>query len=52
MDDEASLANTISQWFTCKSTCRDKVRQACYKEIDENWTPEFQMKVIRENLKI
>lgn len=52
MDDVASLAKTISQWFACKSACRDEVRQACYKEIDESWTPEFQMKVIRENLKI
>lgn len=41
-----SLADAISRWFTDKSDKRDEVREACYKEIDTQWTPEFQMRVI------
>ena len=49
--DVESLADSISKWFVEKSSCRDQVRQACMKEIDENWTPQFQMKVLQEHLK-
>ena len=46
----ASLANTISMWFSNHKDDRDDVRQACYKEIDKNWTPSYQMKVIQSVL--
>lgn len=42
-----SLAKTIDGWLKNKSTERDSVRKACYQEIDENWTPQFQMNVIK-----
>ena len=46
-----SLSTTIRKWFK-SHTDRDAVRTACYKDIDENWTPEFQMEVLRKHLKV
>lgn len=51
VNDVDSLADSISKWFAEKNGCRDLVRQACMKEIDENWTPQYQMAVFREHLK-
>lgn len=45
-----SLAATISKWFAEKKDKRGEVRQACYKEIDTNWNPYYQMEVIKKNL--
>ena len=50
-NDVKSLAAAIKNWFT-EHPDREAVRKACYKEIDEGWTPEFQMEVLRENLKV
>lgn len=50
-NDVLSLADSISSWFVLKNGKRDEVRTACMKEIDENWTPLFQMKVLHNNLK-
>ena len=47
--DINSLAATIQNWFEAH-TDREAIRQACYKEIDENWTPEFELGVIKEAL--
>ncbi len=44
------LANKISEWFKANKNRRDEIRRACYKEIDESWTPEFQMNVIHSVL--
>lgn len=46
-----SLAETISNWFNAHQKDRDAVRQACYKEIDTNWNPYYQMNIINNNLK-
>ena len=46
-----SLADTISAWFSNNKDKRSEVRENCFREIDNNWTPEFQMKVINKNLK-
>lgn len=46
-NDESSLADAIEQWFASHAADRDKVREACYKEIDLSWNPQFQMKVIK-----
>ena len=43
--DVNSLATTIQNWFEAH-TDREAIRLACYKEIDENWTPEYQFGVI------
>lgn len=51
IDDVASLAEGISKWFAEKGDRREEVRRACMKEIDENWTPQFQMEVLKKHLK-
>lgn len=43
-----SLTDTISRWFAEKKDCREEVRQACYKEIDENWNPHKQLEIIKK----
>ena len=42
-----SLANAIDDWFSKQDKSRDDVRNLCYREIDENWTPQYQMNVIK-----
>lgn len=42
-----SLAETIKDWLE-SHTDRDAVRKYCYKEIDENWNPHFQLKVFKQ----
>lgn len=51
IDNVESLADGISKWFTKKGNKREEVREACMKEIDENWTPQFQIEVLKKNLK-
>lgn len=47
-DSVESLANAISRWFSEKREHREEVRQACYKEIDENWNPHMQLEIIKQ----
>lgn len=47
-NDVESLADTITVWFEKHANDRDNVRKACYKEIDENWTPEYQINVLKK----
>ena len=47
-----SLAFTISKWFAEHKDKREEVRQACYDEIDNYWTPEFELSVLKKALKI
>lgn len=47
-DNLASLADTISNWFKTRSGMREQVRHACFDEIDTQWNPDFQMKVIEK----
>lgn len=51
IDDVESLADGISMWFIEKKDKRDEVRRACMKEIDKNWTPQFQIEVIKHVIK-
>lgn len=46
-----SLAKAIDDWFSDKSDKREEIRLACYKEIDENWTPEFELNVLKQVVK-
>jgi glycosyltransferase involved in cell wall biosynthesis len=46
-----SLSDQLYKWFVAKREKRDEVRKACMEEIDRNWTPDFQIKVIKEYLK-
>lgn len=50
-DNFKSLAKSISNWFVAKHMQREAVRQACYNEIDTQWTPQFQLEVIKKGLK-
>ena len=50
-DNVDSLVDGISEWFAAKRGKRDAVREACMKEIDENWTPLFQLEVLKKHLK-
>lgn len=49
-DDIDSLSKTIQRWFDDKTCLRDVVRRDCMREIDTNWTPQFQIKVLKEHL--
>lgn len=48
--DIDSMIEKINEWFESHSD-REAVRQACYKEIDENWTPEFELNVLKKVLR-
>lgn len=45
-----SLANEIDNWFKSTVGKREEIRQACYDEIDNYWTPEYQINVIKNNI--
>lgn len=48
MDNVEDLSRAIDKWFDAKRDQREQVRQDCMKEIDEYWTPEFQMSVFKQ----
>lgn len=50
-DNVESLANGIQKWLDTKVDKREEVRQACFHEIDTQWTPHFQIEVLKKNLK-
>ncbi len=52
MDDVSDLVKTINCWFTKKSDKREKVREACFNEIDTNWNPCYQLDMIKNNMKL
>lgn len=45
-----SLSATIHRWFSNHSSNRVKVRLDCYSEIDNFWTPYYQMEIIDKHL--
>lgn len=47
-NDMDSLVDTICRWFDRHAADRENVRKACYKEIDEKWTPEYQINVLKK----
>lgn len=49
-DSISSLAQNINNWFKEHNGKRGEVRQACYHEIDTQWTPQFQLEVLKEHL--
>ena len=44
----SDLARCISLWFATKSNSREKVRQACYEEIDKYWNPYYQLDLLKK----
>lgn len=49
-DNVEDLARCISEWFRSKKDCREKVREACYKEIDNYWNPHYQLNLLKRIL--
>lgn len=47
--DTEELANSIGQWFNVNANRRERVRQACYNEIDTQWNPQFQIEVLKKH---
>lgn len=41
-----SLTTTIREWFDGPGKDREKIRQACYDEIDSFWNPNYQMEIL------
>lgn len=42
-----SMIEKINYWFKTHPN-REEVRKSCFKEIDENWTPEFELNVLKK----
>lgn len=51
MDNVSDIAEKINTWFSANGDKREEVRQNCFKEIDEQWNPYFQINVLKKNLK-
>lgn len=49
-NDVRDLAEQIDLWFFKKRNERDQVRRACMDEIDREWNPYFQIRVLKEVL--
>lgn len=47
--DLNSLMDTLIGWFSTHED-RDLIRNACYNEIDTQWTPQFQVDVLKKHL--
>lgn len=50
-NDPYSIALCIDRWFSNHAN-RNQIRQDCYKEIDRQWNPKYQMEVLKRNLKL
>ena len=51
-DDPISLADTISKWFRNHQNKREIVRQACYREIDSKWNPNYQLEILKKAITV
>ena len=45
-----SLVEKIEEWFGDNGISRDRIREECYKEIDNHWTPQYQIEVLKKNI--
>ncbi|MBQ0046126.1 MAG: glycosyltransferase family 4 protein [Prevotellaceae bacterium] len=50
-DNVGSLADCIASWICSHDEEREQVRKNCYSEIDTNWTPNFQLNIIKQVIK-
>lgn len=46
-----SLATAIQHWFDGHKD-REQTRKECYREIDENWTPEYQIEMLKKHIEL
>lgn len=49
--NQASLNNVLLSWLLENREKREEIRQSCYKEIDSNWNPDYQMNILRSVIK-
>lgn len=49
-NDVKSLVDSITDWFAQNGNKREEIRYNCYKEIDSNWTREFQIDIFKSHL--
>lgn len=45
-----SMSYVIKEWLRNNSRCRNDIRNYCFKEIDNYWTPEYQMTIFKQVL--
>ncbi|MCI5907049.1 MAG: glycosyltransferase [Bacteroides thetaiotaomicron] len=50
MDNINDLSAKIDAWFMTNGNKRDEIRLNCFKEIDEQWNPYFQIEVLKKQL--
>lgn len=46
-DSIDSLTETLAQWIEFSQHNRDRIRYACYSEIDSHWNPNYQINVLK-----
>lgn len=51
MDNVDDLSKKIDLWFTNHGSEREAIRLNCFQEIDNHWTPQFQIKVFKKYIK-
>lgn len=49
-DDVEDMAKTIDKWIESHPN-RDAVRRSCYHEIDTRWSPEYQLEILKSQIK-
>ena len=50
-DNWESLASKINEWFDSVGD-RESVRKKCMKEVDDFWTPYYQIEILQNGLKM
>lgn len=45
--DVNSMVSSITRWMEEKGDKREEVREACYREIDTHWTPQYQINILK-----
>ncbi len=49
-DNVDSICSSVSGWFKVSGYDREQIRKNCFAEIDQNWTPQFQIEVLKKHL--
>lgn len=49
-NDVKSLSTSISNWLETNANNRNEIRNYCFNEIDQFWTPKFQASVLKSNI--
>lgn len=49
-NDKTSLVSVIENWFSINGDNREAVRKECYREIDNQWNPYYQIEVLKSQL--